>query len=513
MRTTLLFFAMCMGLLIAQPGRAALRNYAIVIGNNAAPSEGDAASLPTLHYADDDAVRFFLFAQRLGGKAKLLAVLDTETQRRYPGLAAQTEPPDTTHLDTVVQTLSAEMQSDLDAGDQVVLFFFFSGHGAIGDDGKAFLVLRDRGLSREELYQNVVAQLPTTYTHLFVDACHAGAVVGARGMFSHELDATHAPVSDAEAKAASDTDPRERFPGLGFLVATTQGQEAHEWSRYQAGVFTHELLSGLTGAADINQDGKIEYSEVQAFVAAANREVRDPRALPQVVARPPTRNQNAVIVELQSLQNTVLLSGDPSSLGRFHIELDDGQRYLDAHLGTTLARLALPAQRRMFVRTDTAEAELATRAGKRIELSSLTFKPQSVKARGSLDTAFREALFIAPFSASYYKGYVDSTGAVAVHFSSQDSLDPNAASSASGNLYLGIGLASLSGVMAVLAVASTVGATVAYMDYSQTDLQKPAYEANQRFVLFEFGVIATAVISAAAGAAAWWQWPIETVEE
>ena len=56
-----------------------------------------------------------------------------------------------------------------------------------------------------------------------------------------------------------------------MILATTLGQQAHEWSAIESGVFTHELLSGLLGAADVNADQRIEYTELQAFIAAANR--------------------------------------------------------------------------------------------------------------------------------------------------------------------------------------------------------------------------------------------------
>ena len=46
-------------------------------------------------------------------------------------------------------------------------------------------------------------------------------------------------------------------------------------------MFTHELLSGMLGAADVNGDLVVEYTEVQAFVAAANRDIKDPRAIPR----------------------------------------------------------------------------------------------------------------------------------------------------------------------------------------------------------------------------------------
>ena len=76
-------------LLSATPARAGTTAFALVIGNNEPPVEGPRT---TLRYADDDAVRFFQLFSRFAD-ARLLTILDTQTQRRYPGLASRTEPP------------------------------------------------------------------------------------------------------------------------------------------------------------------------------------------------------------------------------------------------------------------------------------------------------------------------------------------------------------------------------------------------------------------------------------
>src|SRR5262249_19585585 len=149
---------------------------------------------------------------------------------------------------------------------------------------------------------------------------------------------------------------------VGVVIAATAGEEAHEWSRFESGVFTHEVISGLLGAADVNRDGQIEYSELAAFIAAANRDLTDPRAAPRVIARPPLRDRSWPLVAVDSLRDAVFLTGDPSAIGHFYLELDNGQRYLDAHLTTAAARIALPAHARVFVRTATREATIATGA-------------------------------------------------------------------------------------------------------------------------------------------------------
>ena len=83
-----------LGVLVLAPTAALAKptSYGIAIGYNLSP-EGTA--LPTLHYADDDAVRFFRHFRRLTDDAALLAILDDDTFKRYPELRTAIRAPTT----------------------------------------------------------------------------------------------------------------------------------------------------------------------------------------------------------------------------------------------------------------------------------------------------------------------------------------------------------------------------------------------------------------------------------
>ncbi|HEY5948477.1 MAG TPA: caspase family protein, partial [Kofleriaceae bacterium] len=389
--------------------------YAIVIGNNAPPTSGTAEKLAPLRYADDDAVRYYQLFSRMAD-TRLLVVLDTQTQRRYPGLAAQTEAPTLANLERIVGELAARMADDRKRGDRPVLYFAFSGHGARDEHGEPFLALIDGALTQQKLYDDVLGRMPTAFTHLIVDACNAGGVVGVRGgFFDKEANTQAAPATTDDIKPIIEATPLARYPNVGVILATTLGQEAHEWSAIESGVFTHELLSGMLGAADVNADQIIEYTEVQAFVAAANRNIKDPRAIPHVIARPPQVNQNVALVALPSLRGMRMLRGNAAALGHFHIELSNGQRYLDAHVerGASIA-IAVPDATTAFLRTDTREATLPLRGG--VMIAALALAENRSAARGSIEASYQAALFSADYGRAYYQGYVDSIGAVGVNF-------------------------------------------------------------------------------------------------
>src|SRR5262249_40121501 len=96
--------------------------YAIVIGNNAPPRTGTPEKLQPLRYADDDAVRYFQLFSRLA-ETHLLVVLDTQTQKRYPGVAEHAQPPTLENLNRTVDELVVKMRADRQRGDSPVLYF------------------------------------------------------------------------------------------------------------------------------------------------------------------------------------------------------------------------------------------------------------------------------------------------------------------------------------------------------------------------------------------------------
>ena len=452
--------------------------YAIVIGNNAPPTSGTSERLQPLRYADDDAARYYQLFSRLG-EAHLLAVLDAQTQRRYVGLAARALPPTAQNLRDVVAELAWKMGNDRARGDRPILYFAFSGHGARDANGDAFLALQDAPLTQRALYEDVLGKLPAVFVHVIVDACNAGGVVGVRGggFFAREKQATATAVTADDMRPILDATPLARYPHVGVIIATTLGQEAHEWSEIEGGVFTHELLSALTGAADVNGDRSVEYSEVQAFVASANRDIKDPRAIPQVIAQPPASNRSAVLVAISALSHVRLVTGDPSKLGRFYIELANGERFLDAHLSTPSVTLALPAESAAYLRATHGEAWLPVRP--HIALSELQITPSAVASRGSIDAEYRDALFASAYGRSYYQGYVDSVGALGVQFGTvavhRDAAPrgPSKATALLAATGAGLGLTG--------AIVFGVLAGQDKHDYESTMLQREAQDARGRF--------------------------------
>lgn len=420
MRTSLLIFVGAM-LASATPATARTVSYAVIVGNNAPPNEPQATALSTLRFADDDAVRYYQLLSQFS-RTTLLSTLDDATQKRHAKIASLARVPTLEALRQVFASLGNDMRLDRAAGNEPVLYFVFSGHGALAESGDAYLALADGRLTQLILFDELIGSLPAPRTHLIVDACHAAGVVGARGgaMFGSETTGATTPVTPSESIAIAGGGALERHPNVGVIAATTLGNETHEWSAIEAGVFSHEVLSGLAGPADINGDKTIEYSELHAFVANANRAISNPRAVPIVISQPPRAHRRASIVHLAELRGSYLLQGNVGAWGRFSVELADGQRLIDAHISRERdITVALPVGETVYVRTAGGEARVISR-GKNVAVNDIQLSPPTVARRsGSVDADYRQHLFASPYGPTYYRGFVEGQGLVAVEFDLQ----------------------------------------------------------------------------------------------
>jgi hypothetical protein len=411
-------FVFVLVFLCTHSANASTELFSIIIGNNEAP-KNSATALETLRYADDDAMRYYEFMRGITGPQNihLLTYPDSRTQKKFAEIINYAKAPTLAELARAVSDLKEKIQRCKEQDIDTVFYFVFSGHGALNAQTETFLSMQDGELTRRVLYDEILAPLSTDYQHLFIDACYAEGVVGTRGMFDREQNSSSVSVNANERLFLENRTPLEDNKGLGMLIASSAYQESHEWSKYESGVFTHEILSGLAGPADVNNDGKIEYSELAAFVSSANRAVKDPRGQVALIAYAPPRNSRVPIVDYSSLGQQSFFYGDPSHMGHFHIEVEYGIRYLDANLGyQDMTYIAVPSGKTIFFRTANEEAIVVLEAGENMPLANLELKQSEVASRGAIASALRVGLFETRFGAAYYQGYVDNLNQISVNF-------------------------------------------------------------------------------------------------
>jgi hypothetical protein len=362
--------------------------YVIAIGYNGVPAGAEDALQP-LRYADDDAIAFFSFTAPTAWRAHLLTIADVDTERRLGTMVPAARAPSLAELRAAVADVREALEEDAREHTPTTVYVYYSGHGSAAGAREPSLTLLDGALTGSVLYDEVLSRLPAGHVHLFVDACHAESVVRPRDAEARVVPTT----GDDRAQFALAT-TLARFPNTGAVVAAAGAGRTHEWVEYLGGVFTHELLSGLRGAADVNGDGRIEYSELAAFLAAANGAVRDPRVRLEAVVHAPSADPRAPIVDLQLRTSDALLEVSGGSWGAIFVEDDRGDRLADARpeRGQAL-RLALPADRTWFVHTGRGEAEVHPSPGARVALEALPFLAAPTGARGSLEAALYDGLF------------------------------------------------------------------------------------------------------------------------
>ena len=168
--------------------------------------------------------------------------------------------------------------------DDLVLIHF-SGHGYQGaDDGMdepdgvdEFFVLsdtraaaRDDTALRDDEFGRFLDRIASDHVLVFFDSCYAGGL-------SRSL-----PAGRRSSGSDQDWFGDLRLEGRLVLAASSEGEEAFESPRLEHGVFTHFLLEGLDGAADLNADYHVTVWELYEYVAERVPEfVRAERGEPQ----------------------------------------------------------------------------------------------------------------------------------------------------------------------------------------------------------------------------------------
>lgn len=395
----------------AQAKEPARRTYALIVANNGSIDQG----VKPLRYADDDGARYYELFSHLADDTTLLTVLDADSQRVFPKLASHSLPPSKAQLKQSVATLAAQIKADRAKGIETELYLVFTGHGNVEErSGEGYLSLLDGKLRRSDLYREVLRPLEANYTHLIIDACHAYFMVQSRGGKESGTwqDDRTGQTHDQELEAYLQRRPgKENVSStLGVLLSTSGAAEVHEWSKFRAGVFSHELRSGLLGGADANADGQITYTELEAYLAAANAGVTNPKARINVWASAPKQDRDRPLVRTADYRQATRLKLPAGQTGRYYIEDARGLRYADVHSApegqASIVLLRGPVDRRdYFLRTDDSLASVSLKEDS-INGAELAFAPQADQARSSVEASFRANLFSTPYGPGFYAGFM-----------------------------------------------------------------------------------------------------------
>lgn len=393
--------------LITGPGSALAatpQRYVMIVAYNNSQDEG----VRPLRYADDDGVRYFELFRMSSDRVALFTVLDEETERLFPEAARVARPPTAEAIFSTLSRWNTAMEADSRAGRTPELVFIYAGHGDVDSQGEGYVNLLRSKLRRSDLYQRVLAPSKASYVHLIIDACKSYFLVNRRG--GKWKDDSAVETHDDEIRAFLDRESLTTYPQVGVILATSGDQSTHEWNRFRGGILSHGLRSALAGSADINGDGRVEYSELQAFLASSTAQLRNPEARLNVFARPPMSNRHRPLMDLRDASRARLLRFGIGLAGRFYLQDDRGIRYADLNKAAGIRfDLAVERRRTYYIHRESTEAMVGP-GQQRVAVSSLSFASSPLAMRGSLEQSFRKDLFRTAYSRGFYDGFCARTG-------------------------------------------------------------------------------------------------------
>jgi hypothetical protein len=210
------------------PAAVPVQRFTLVIGANAGGDER-----PRLRYAISDAERFARVFAELGGVAP-----ENEIVLKQPRIRDIVDA-----LDLLNKRVVDARRASGGAGRTEVLVYY-SGHAdeqgvLIGADRYSYRTLRDR-----------LDQIPADVRIAILDACASGAFTRLKG---------------GKSRPAFLVDESSTMRGHAFLTSSAATEAAQESDRIKASYFTHYLVSGFRGAADMSGDGRVTLNEAYQF--------------------------------------------------------------------------------------------------------------------------------------------------------------------------------------------------------------------------------------------------------
>lgn len=453
---------------------------AVVVGSNASPGPG----LDPLRYADDDAIQNARTITLLGGDVQLLVTPDAETHELFPrvrpsGGATRAA------ISAAFARVAASVKAARARGRTSRLYVLFAGHGDEAG-GRAFLQLDDGRLWREDLAEALTAA-GADENHVVVDACRAWQFVGTRGPGGER-----AALAPGFSRHAGPDWPAR----TGFLTARSAGGQTHEWTEFQGGIFSHEVRSGLLGAADLDGDGRVTYRELGAFVAQANAAIANRKYRPAVVTSPPGNDLDATMATLPT--GPLVLDLDLPRGGRTFVESESGVRLADLNVPAgARVSLRLPIDLgTLYVQRESPTAEYRIPADPgRVALSTVESTMPRARARGAAHEAFRR-LFALPFDATALAGWRPDRS------DDRDQPAGPARSRMAAWVVMGMGAgAALAGGGFALSAGSLADEAQRSSGLRRSELAPEIDRRNQTAAVL--GVIGAAAVI---GGAAWWAW-------
>jgi hypothetical protein len=329
-----------------------IHRYAMVIGANYGGPNRE-----VLRYAVSDARLFMHVMEQMGGIRKNDSVL---------------------LVDPTIDSVNAGMRKIRDAFSKIrntdrartEFIFYYSGHS----DEESLLLGSDK-LSYNELRRHINS-MPADVRIAILDSCSSGAFTRIKG---------------GKMLTPFMSDPSYNMKGYAYMTSSSSDEVSQESERIRGSFFTHYLITGLRGAADMTQDGRITLNEAYQY---AYRETLF--RTEKTVGGPQHPNYNiqmsgtgdVILTDIR--ENSSILMFSESVSGRLYINNSNSiVAEVNKDRGETLS-IALDEGRYTVLKEssdgDLSEAKVTVRKGSKSSIISASFsisKREIARSRGT----------------------------------------------------------------------------------------------------------------------------------
>ncbi len=193
--------------------------------------------MPSLKYSDDDAYKIYAFLKSPEGGAlpdeQIRLLIDEDATRN--------------------NILKALNEVSLKADENDVVMMYFSGHGLEG----TFIPIDYNGyqnaLKHDEI-RELFNRSSAKHKVCYADACHSGSLLAAKSPFASELNYFYDELDKSSG-------------GTAFMMSSKSKEYSLEDGGLRQGIFSHYLIRGLKGEADINKNKTITIRELFDWVS------------------------------------------------------------------------------------------------------------------------------------------------------------------------------------------------------------------------------------------------------
>lgn len=330
-----------------------VERYAVYVASNNGGDKRD-----TLRYAGTDANRLAKTMMDIGGVKTENSIILVDPKKE--------------EVDATLQSMSKKIELNKSLSKRTEFMFYYSGHS----DENA-LLLGNESYDYSSLKASI-SEVPSDVHVVMLDSCFSGNFIRAKG---------------GQRQKSFLLDDSTVVQGHAYLSSSSESEASQESDTIQASFFTHAMVTGLRGAADVSGDNKVSLNELYYY---AFNETLLQTELSTIGPQHPSYNitlvgsGDLVLTDISEAESVLVIPSETE--GKYFIRTFDGILVSEVNKikGNKVA-LALSEgyySVTLIVGTVTQQSTIALKAGEQYIISGTDFLPvQTISGRARGGTA------------------------------------------------------------------------------------------------------------------------------